>query len=145
MVDPKPVPVSLVQESGLSNQEQSLDWTFISQQSLVQVFPSQEQIENFSLFLGSWGKTQKSKAENKSNTNTEQEVAYQPANELLRIKAKLAFSTGTQSCFHRLSLCYASSSLLRARHLRANSFHVQQHSLGFSLKIHSHRQGAGNQ
>ena len=30
MVDPKPVPVPLVQESGLSNQEQSLDWTFIS-------------------------------------------------------------------------------------------------------------------
>jgi len=37
-----------------------------------------------------------SKAENQSNTNTEQEAAYQPANELLRIKAKWAFSTGTQ-------------------------------------------------
>lgn len=30
MVDPKPVPVPLEKESGLSNQEQSLDWTFIS-------------------------------------------------------------------------------------------------------------------
>ena len=50
---------------------------------------------------------QKSKAENKSNTNTEQEAAYQPANELLRIKAKYSFSKGTQSCLASIALAFA--------------------------------------
>ncbi|KAI5638811.1 hypothetical protein M9H77_00561 [Catharanthus roseus] len=32
---------------------------------------------------------------------------YQPANELLRIKAKFAFSTGTQSCLASIALAFA--------------------------------------
>nr|YP_009381675.1 hypothetical protein AEK19_MT1259 [Utricularia reniformis]ART31467.1 hypothetical protein AEK19_MT1259 [Utricularia reniformis] len=51
----------------------------------------------------------------------------------------MAFSTGTQSCFHRLSFIPSTLSLLRARHLRANSF--QQHSIVLGLVYKSIHRG----